>query len=70
MKQEVLQLEPLLGSYGACKFSHTFPMEKSFNYSPLKLHVCYVFVVKSHSMSSVILYIFVANGELFAQRYL
>ena len=37
MKQEALQLEPVLGSYGACKFSHTFPMEKPFNYSPLKL---------------------------------
>ena len=28
MKQEVLQLEPVLGSYEVCKFSHTFPMEK------------------------------------------
>ena len=37
IKQEALQLEPVLGSYGACKFSHTFPMEKPFNYSPLKL---------------------------------
>ena len=37
MKQEALQLELMLGSYGACKFSHTFPMEKPFNYSPLKL---------------------------------
>ena len=26
MKQEALQLEPVLGSYGALKFSHTFPM--------------------------------------------
>ena len=37
MKQEALQLEPVLGSYGDCKFSHTFSMEKPFNYSPLKL---------------------------------
>ena len=37
MKQEALQLEPVLGSYGAYKFSHTFHMEKPFNYSPLKL---------------------------------
>ena len=37
MKQEALQLEPVLGSYEACKFSHTFPMEKPFNYNPLKL---------------------------------
>ena len=36
IKQEALQLEPQLKSYGACKFSHTFPMEKPFNYSPLK----------------------------------
>ena len=37
MKQEALQLEPVLGSYEACKFSHTFPMEKLFNYNSLKL---------------------------------
>ena len=37
MKQELLQLEPVLGSYGDSKFSHTFPTEKPFNYSPLKL---------------------------------
>ena len=37
MRREALQLEPALGSYGAFKFSHTFPMEKPFNYSPLKL---------------------------------
>ena len=30
IKQKALQLEPVLGSYGACKFSHTFPMEKPF----------------------------------------
>ena len=37
MKQEALRLEPALGSYGAFKFSHTFPIEKPFNCSPLKL---------------------------------
>ena len=37
IKQKVLQLEPVQGSYRACKFSHTFPMEKPFNYSPLQL---------------------------------
>ena len=37
IKQKALQLESVLGSYGACKFSHTFPMEKPFNYKPLKL---------------------------------
>ena len=35
IKQEALQLEPVMESYGACKFSHTFPMEKLFNYIPL-----------------------------------
>ena len=37
IKQKALRLEPVLGSYGACKLSHTFPMEKPFNYKPLKL---------------------------------
>ena len=37
IKQKALQLEPVLGSNGACKFSHTFPMEKPFNYKSLKL---------------------------------
>jgi len=37
IKQIALQLEPVLGSYGACKFSHTFPVEKPFNYNPLNL---------------------------------
>ena len=37
IKQKALQLEPVLGSYGVCKLSHTFPMEKPFNYSHLKL---------------------------------
>ena len=37
IKQKTLQLEPVLESYGPCKFSHTFPMEKPFNYNPLKL---------------------------------
>ena len=36
IKEEVLQLEPVLESCRACKFSHTFPMEKPFKYSPLK----------------------------------
>ena len=36
IKQKALQLEPVLGSYGACKLSRTFPMEKPFNYKPLK----------------------------------
>ena len=34
---EVLQLEPVLGSYEACKFSHTFLMKKPINYNPLEL---------------------------------
>ena len=29
IKQEALQLEPLLKSCGVCKFSHTFPMENA-----------------------------------------
>ena len=37
IKQKALQLEPVMGSNGAYKFSHTFPMEKPFNYKPLKL---------------------------------
>ena len=36
IKQEALQLEPPLESYEACKFSHTFPVEKPFNHNPLK----------------------------------
>ena len=36
IKQEALQLKPQLESCGAYKFSYTFPMEKPFNYSPLK----------------------------------
>ena len=42
IKQKALQLEPVLGSYGACKFSHTFPVGKPFNYKPLKLPKTYV----------------------------
>ena len=45
MKQEALQLEPVLGSYEACKFSHTFPMEKPFNYNPLKLPSEHMFMM-------------------------
>ena len=37
--------QKVLDSYGACKFSHTFPMEKSFKYSPLKLSSWYMFVM-------------------------
>ena len=37
IKQEVLHLEPVLESCGACQFPHTFSVEKLFNYSPLKL---------------------------------
>ena len=37
IKQKALQLESVLGSNGACKCFHTFPMEKPFNYKPLKL---------------------------------
>ena len=37
IKQQAFQLEAIQGSYGAFKFSHTFPMEKAFNYKSLKL---------------------------------
>ena len=39
IKQEALQLHPVLESCGACKVSHTskFLKEKPFKYSPLKL---------------------------------
>ena len=37
IKKKALQLEPVLGSYGAFKFSHTFPVEKPFKYNPLKV---------------------------------
>ena len=36
IKQKVLQLEPVLGGSGACKFS-TFPMVKPTDDNPLKL---------------------------------
>ena len=45
IKQEALQLEPVLRGYGACKFSHTFPMEKQFNYKPLKLPSEHMFMM-------------------------
>ena len=32
IKQKALQLEPVLGSYEACKVSYTFPVEKPFNF--------------------------------------
>ena len=34
IEQEALQLKPMLENRGACKLSHTFLMEKLFNYSP------------------------------------
>ena len=44
-KQKAFQLKPLyLESYGACKFSYTFPLEKSFNYKPLKLLSGHMFI--------------------------
>ena len=44
-EQKAFQLEPVLASYGACKFSHTFPMEKPFNYKPLKLPSEHMFMM-------------------------
>ena len=46
IKQKLLQLEQVLGIYGACKFSHTSPMEKLSNYKPLMLqsgHMVHVY---------------------------
>ena len=43
-KQKVLQLEPILGNYEACKFIYAFPMEKRLNYKPLKLPDGYMFM--------------------------
>ena len=37
IKQKTLKLEPILESYEVRKFSHAFPIEKPFNYKPLKL---------------------------------
>ena len=53
INQKVLQLEPVLGNYGACKLSHTFPKEKPFNFNPLKLpskhnYVYDMYVVTTH----------------------
>ena len=45
IKQKVLQLEPVLESYGACKFSHIFSMEKLFNYNLLKLASEHMFMM-------------------------
>ena len=45
INQKALQLEPVLGNYGACKFSHTFPMEKPFNYKPFKLLSGHMFMM-------------------------
>ena len=44
IEQKPLQLEPVLGSYGACEFSHIFPVEKPFNYNPLKLPSRHMFM--------------------------
>ena len=44
IKQKALQLEPVLGNNGACNFFHKFPMEKPFNYNPLKLPSEHIFM--------------------------
>ena len=44
IKQKVLQLGSFLGSNGFRKFSHTYPMEKPFNYEPLKLPSRHMFL--------------------------
>ena len=49
IKQKALQLEPVLGSYGACKFSHIFSVEKPFNYNPLKLLSEHMFMTCMYS---------------------
>ena len=55
IKEEVLQLEPVLESCRACKFSEL-------------THICDVFVVKlCQSNIKCPTYIFTANGELFIQ---
>ena len=72
IKQEALQLEPLLESCGACKFPHTFPMEKPFKYSPLKLpsqHMSMTYHSEAAPSHNNRLYMFIANGDLFAARY-
>ena len=45
IKQKALQLEPVRGSCGACKFAHTFPIGKPFNYKPLKLPTEHMFMM-------------------------
>ena len=70
IKQEALQLEPVLESYRACKISHTFPMEKPLNYNPLKLPSLCRICSESVPSNNKPLYIIVANGELFPPRYL
>ena len=37
IKEKTLQFESVLGSYGACKVSNVFPVEKPFKVSSLKL---------------------------------
>ena len=68
IKQKALQLEPVQGSYRACKFSHTFPKEKPFNYSPLQLWsehmliICmYVVTMRQYIISATY---FIANAML------
>ena len=45
IKQKALQL--VLGSCGVCKFFHIFPVEKPFNFSPLKLSSQHMFMTCS-----------------------
>ena len=49
IKQKALQLEPVLGSYEAYKFFHIFPVEKPFNFSPLKLPSQHMFMTCIYS---------------------
>ena len=48
IKQKALKLEPILGSYGACKFSHTFLMEKPLTTTLPSKHIYDVYVVTTH----------------------
>ena len=65
IKQKAFQLEPVLERYRACKFSHTFPMEKPFNYKPLKLP-------SEHNYVNDVCVVTRANtnAELFVSRHL
>ena len=44
VKQKALPLEPVKEGYRACKFSHTFPVEKPLNNNPLKLPSGHIFM--------------------------